>query len=239
MSHEILRLKRNEGCYLVIELKEKYEQLKDEVFEIVKDFATKNQLDVDDTVLYNLAIHLSLSIAREMTGSFIDTSSSQLSSCKSLATYPIAQDVIKTLMKNYSIELPESDIAYCAMYLANKSLLDLDFNVESDIVDHEMEDIMNETLVEIKNQLGYDLRQNESFVQGMTLHFYPAIERLINNEQLTENSMVKEISSNELPYKCANILNEVVEKHYKKSFNKNELSYITLHFGVAFYNQDA
>jgi transcriptional antiterminator len=238
MCHEVKR-KRNEGCYLVIELEEQYEQLRDEVYQTIKDFAAKNHLDVDDTVLYNLAIHLSLSIARETTGSFIDTSSSQLASCKTLSTYPIAKEVIKTLNKDYQIELPQSDIGYCAMYLANKSLLDLDFNVESDIVDHEMEEIMDETLDEIKNKLGYDLRTNQSFVQGMTLHFYPAIERLENNEQLSENPMVKEISANELPYKCANILNEVVEKHYKKSFNENELSYITLHFGVAFYNQEA
>lgn len=224
------------GMIMVIELEEQYKKLKDEVYHTVAQFSQQYKLETPDTVIYNLAIHLSLSIAREITGSYIDTSNSQLEACKELNTYPIAQEIIKVLNEEYKIDLPESDTCYTAMYLANKSLLDLDFNCEFDIVDDEIENIMNETLDAIKDQLGYDLRENENFVKGMSLHFYPAIERLENNKQLDNNPMVKEISSYEEPLKCAHILNDIVTKHYNKSFNDNELSYITLHFGTAFYD---
>lgn len=220
---------------MVIELEEQYKKLKDEVYDSVKAIANKYKIDVADTVLYNLAIHLSLSITREETGNYISTSQSQLEGCKSLKTYDAAKEIIQLLNEKYHIELPESDTFYTAMYLANKSLLDLDFDASFDIVDDEIADIMDETLDEIKTKLGYDLRNNENFVKGMSLHFYPAIERLENNEQLKSNPMTKEISSYEEPLKCANILNDVVSKHFNKTFNDNELSYITLHFGTAFY----
>lgn len=222
---------------MVIELEEQYKKIKDEVYDTVTKEAKKYHINVAETVLYNLTIHLSLSIAREEAGNYIDTSNSQLEACKSLDTYEAAQDIIKVLDKQYNIELPESDTFYTAMYLANKSLLDLDFNASFDIVEDEIADIMNETLDEIKDKLGYDLRTNENFVKGMSLHFYPAIERLENNEQIQTNPLTKEISSYEEPLKCAHILNDVVNKHFHKTFNENELSYITLHFGTAFYHQ--
>ena len=221
---------------MVIELEEQYKKLKDEVYDTVTKEAHKHHINVADTVLYNLAIHLSLSITREETGNYINTSNSQLEACKSLDTYEAAKDIIAKLDEQYDVTLPESDIFYTAMYLANKSLLDLDFNASFDIVDDEIANIMDETLDEIKSQLGYDLRNNENFVKGMSLHFYPAIERLENNEQLESNPMTKEISSYEEPLKCANILNDVVSRHFNKTFNDNELSYITLHFGTAFYH---
>ena len=66
------------------------------------------------------------------------------------------------------------------------------------------------------------------------MHFYPAIQRLKNDEQLHDNVLTGKIKTeNETEYKCAMILNDVVKEHYHKSFNEDELAYIALHFGTA------
>lgn len=56
------------GMIMVIELEEQYKKLKDEVYHTVAQFSQQYKLETPDTVIYNLAIHLSLSIAREITG---------------------------------------------------------------------------------------------------------------------------------------------------------------------------
>lgn len=224
---------------MVIELQTEFENRKKEVLALVEKYVEKYHLNVSETIIDNLAIHLTLSITRELTGNYINTSQSQLEQCKEATTYKIAQELVAELAQDYDIEIPETDTYYAAMYLANMSLLDLDFNSEFDIVDDEIETIMNETLDKIKEKLGLDLRTNLDFYHGMTLHFYPALERLEEDKQLTDNPMVDRIQAeHEKEYQCAKILNDVVHTHYNKSFNEHELCYITLHFGTALYHHN-
>ena len=130
--------------------------------------------------------------------------------------------------------ITEDDICYCAMYLSNMTLLDLDFFSECDIIDQETESITLEAVQEINNRLGLNLKKNDDFYQGLSMHFYPAIQRLKNDEQLHDNVLTDKIKTeNETEYKCAMILNDVVKEHYHKSFNEDELAYIALHFGTA------
>ena len=136
--------------------------------------------------------------------------------------------------KLYHVEIDENQVQYVTMYLANINLLDIDFNCEFDLCDDETEDIINETINRIQNDLQLDLRKNKEFYTGMTLHFYPALDRLQNNRQLTDNPLKDKIQAQfQLEYKCAEIFNNIVEQHYHKRFNEHELAYIALHFGTA------
>ena len=70
------------------------------------------------------------------------------------------------------------------------------------------------------------------------LHFYPALDRLQNNHQLTNNPLKDKIQAQfQLEYKCAEIFNDIVNEHYHKRFNEHELAYIALHFGTALKKQ--
>ena len=144
------------------------------------------------------------------------------------------------LADDYNTGASELDFYTAAMYLSNLDQWDLEFNSTFDIIDDEMGSIMDEALDEIKDKLGVDLKLNDTFYKGMTLHFYPALERLKHNNQLMDNPLVDMVSaSHEKEYQCAEILNNIVKKHYNKDFNENELGYITLHFGTAFYSPES
>ena len=109
------------------------------------------------------------------------------------------------------VKISEDDICYCAMYLSNMTLLDLDFFSECDIIDQETESITLEAVQEINNRLGLNLKKNDDFYQGLSMHFYPAIQRLKNDEQLHDNVLTDKIKTeNETEYKCAMILSDVV-----------------------------
>ena len=79
-----------------------------------------------------------------------------------------------------------------------------------------------------------NLSSNNEFINGMTLHFYPALDRLQSDKQLDYNPLKDLIQSQHTKeYKCAEIFNETVKKYYNKAFNENELAYIAMHFGTA------
>lgn len=219
---------------MVIELDSQYKKRKNQVEKIVKNIIDLHHIDVSQTTLDNLIIHLSLCISRELNGTYIFTSESQINNLKEHELYPIAKEIILSLEKQFDVEIDENQMSYTTMYLANINLLDIDFNCEFDLCDDVMEKVINETVDEIEKQLHLDLKKNEEFYTGITLHFYPALERLQNDKQLTNNPLKTQIRiENEKEYECALIFNKVVEKHYHKSFNEHELAYIALHFGTA------
>lgn len=219
---------------MVIELDSQYKKRKNQVEKIVEEIINQHQIDVSQTTLDNLIIHLSLCISRELNGTYIFTSESQINNLKEHELYPVAREIIHSLEKEFDVEIDENQMSYTTMYLANINLLDIDFNCEFDLCDDVMEDVINETVEEIKNQLHLDLKKNDEFYTGITLHFYPALERLQNDKQLTNNPLKSQIQlENEKEYECALIFNRVVETHYHKSFNEHELAYIALHFGTA------
>lgn len=219
---------------MVIELDSQYKNRKKEIEAIINEVLERHNIELSETIIENLIIHLSLCISREMNGNYIPTSESQIKNLKEHEYYPVAKDIIRSLQEFYNIVIDKNQMSYTTMYLANMNLLDIDFNFEFDLDEDIMEEIISETIINIHNELSVDLRQNKEFYTGMTLHFFPALERLKNDNQLTDNPLVDYIQAqHQQEFKCATIFNRVVEKYYDKTFNDHELAYISLHFGTA------
>lgn len=219
---------------MVIELDSQYKNRKKEIEAIINEVLERHNIELSETIIENLIIHLSLCISREMNGNYIPTSESQIKNLKEHEYYPVAKDIIRSLQEFYNIVIDKNQMSYTTMYLANMNLLDIDFNFEFDLDEDIMEQIISETIINIHNELSLDLRKNKEFYTGMTLHFFPALERLKDDNQLTDNPLVDYIQAkHEEEFKCAKIFNRVVEKYYDKSFNNHELAYISLHFGTA------
>lgn len=219
---------------MTIELTNQFDEQKKCIQKIIENVANKHHLNLSTTTLDNLVIHLSLCLSRELNGSYIPTSESQIYNLKNHEYYDYAKEIIQLLENQYDIQIDENQIYYTTMYLANLNLLDIDFNCEFDLCDHELEDIMDETITSIESQLEIDLKSNADFYNRIALHFYPALDRLENNKQLTSNPLKDNIQSQyKTEYQCAQIFNDIVEKHVHKHFNEHELAYIALHFGTA------
>lgn len=223
---------------MVIEVNTQFDMKKNDIKKIVKNTIKDNHINVSQTNIDNLVIHLTLCVSRELNGTYILTSESQLNHLKEHEYYPIAKKIINIIEDKYHVSIDSNQISYVTMYLANINLLDIDFNCSFDFFDDVMELVITETLKRIKEKLNLDLKKNDEFYSGMILHFYPALERLQNNKQLTDNPLKDLIQAqHEIEFKCAQIFNEVVNENYGKSFNDHELAYIALHFGTAFHKE--
>ena len=211
---QIIYHMKSEVRYMVIELDSQYEKRKQEIEKIVKNVIEKHNIEISQTAFDNLIIHLSLCISRELNGTYIPTSESQINHLKNHEYYQVSKQIVNELDQQFHVEIDENQVQYVTMYLANINLLDIDFNCEFDLCDDETEDIINETINRIQNDLQLDLRKNKEFYTGMTLHFYPALDRLQNNRQLTDNPLKDKIQAQfQLEYKCAEIFNDIVEQH--------------------------
>jgi len=220
---------------MVIELDSQFDKRKETILNIVRTIINKHCISLSDVIIENLTIHLCLCVSRELNGSYIPTSESQINQLKEHEYYKIAKEIINALEKEYDVKIDNNQISYTTMYLANMNLLDIDFHCEFDLCDDQMEDVIDETIISIKEQFDINLKTNKAFYTGLTLHFYPALERLQNDEQLTNNPLKDVVQTqHQIEYQCALIFNKIVEKHYQKSFNEHELAYIALHFGTVF-----
>jgi Transcriptional antiterminator len=220
---------------MVIELDKQFDLKRNDIETVVKNVIDEHHISVSQTSIENLVIHLSLCISRELNGTYIFTSESQLNQLKEHEYYSIAEIIVKNIEKKFDVTIDTNQICYVTMYLANINLLDIDFHCEFDLFDDDMENIMKKTLQLIKEKLNLDLKKNENFYSGMTLHFYPALERLQNDKQIHDNPLKNLIQAqHQIEFKCAQIFNETVQEVYGKSFNDHELAYIALHFGTAF-----
>lgn len=219
---------------MVIELDSQFKKQRDFIEGIIHQIVDKHHLDVSHTTIHNLSIHLSLCISREINGNYIPTSESQMGHLKNHEYYSIAKELIERLENEYQIHIDENQICYTTMYLANMNLLDMDFDYDMDLFDDEMADVIHETISSIEEKMNINFINKESFYSGLTLHFYPALERLQSDNQIQTNPLKEQImTKHETEFECASIFNDIVYKHYHKTFNDHELAYIALHFGTA------
>ena len=59
---------------MVIELNRTFDKRKSEIENTVKEFIKKYNIDLSQTIIDNIVIHLSLCVSREINGSYINTS---------------------------------------------------------------------------------------------------------------------------------------------------------------------
>ena len=91
---------------MVMELEEKFKLRKAEIFATIKKYVTEAKMDISDTVIENLSIHLALSITRELSGSYIEMSSSQIEQLKKANTYQISQLIVYDSVSYTHLTLP-------------------------------------------------------------------------------------------------------------------------------------
>lgn len=81
ISNNISYEKRGKG-YMVIELDSQYENRKEVIEGIVKKIIEEHHIEISEVSFDNLIIHLSLCLSREINGTYIPTSESQINHLK-------------------------------------------------------------------------------------------------------------------------------------------------------------
>ena len=97
---------------MVIELNRTFDKRKSEIENTVKEFIKKYNIDLSQTIIDNIVIHLSLCVSREINGSYIHTSESQIHHLKHHEYYIVAKEIILSLEDKFEVSIDKSNLLY-------------------------------------------------------------------------------------------------------------------------------
>ncbi|MGO1590016.1 MAG: BglG family transcription antiterminator, partial [Alkalibacterium gilvum] len=202
----------------------------EEILLIVLDECRNAKLKLNDTVMLNIVTHISLALQRIKEGYQINFNQ-EFDFHKYKTEYTTAERIVIRLRKSSDIELPHEEIKNIALHLKNKSSKSSFINVDkrTEFIQKEIKFVLEM----VKRDTGISLMDDSVLINGLLDHFSPFLERLRNNNKLT-NPVLKEIQSN--------YNNELeLTKHYFSQMSllkdydvsEDEWAYLSLHIIAA------
>ncbi|MED4920827.1 MULTISPECIES: BglG family transcription antiterminator [Heyndrickxia] len=227
-----LLLERNQEAFL----KEDCLQLIDpELFKKIKEVivqkVNKYKIEISDISLENLATHIAIACRRIQEGFVIEELADVL-----VDDHPfekiVANEIIKEVEDFTSLTFPETEIDYIIVHLLGTKLLHKKELAEFSKFD-EAGTIINCMLDRLKSELNWDFRQDREFIQALTLHIRPAMNRLRYKMNI-RNPLLNDIKKKyPAAFEGAIIASKCIEKYLQMEVVEDEIAYIALHIGVA------
>ncbi|PGL73214.1 BglG family transcription antiterminator [Bacillus sp. AFS055030] len=225
-------LSRNSN--LIIE-SNSFRVLDENLFEKIKQFIVKKvneyKIEISDIALENLASHITIGCKRIEEGFVIENIEHDLT-----GKYPlekiVANEIVKEVEEFTGFQFPQSEINYIIVHLLGTKLIHKNTLKEFSQFD-ELDNIIQCMLKRLKNELNWDFYDDEEFIQSMTLHIRPAMNRLRYNLNI-RNPLLSEIKRKyPSAFEGAAIASRCIEDYLAIQVEENEIAYIAMHIGVA------
>ncbi|WP_235819574.1 BglG family transcription antiterminator [Caldifermentibacillus hisashii] len=227
-----LLLERNQEAFL----KEDSLQLIDpklfkKIKKIIIQKVNKYKIEISDISLENLATHIAIACGRIQEGFVIEELSDLL-----VDDYPfekiVANEITKEVEDFAGLTFPDTEIDYIIVHLLGTKLLHKKELVEFSKFD-EAGTIINCMIERLKSELNWDFSQDREFIQALTLHIRPAMNRLRYKMNI-RNPLLNDIKKKyPAAFEGAIIASKCIENYLQMEVVEDEIAYIALHIGVA------
>ncbi len=206
-----------------------------ELFEKIKEVIIKKvnqyKIDISDIALENLATHIAIACKRIEEGFFIEQLTDVL-----IDEYPFEKIVAKEIInevENYTgLTFPNAEMDYIIVHLLGTKLLHKKALFEFSKFD-EVGIIVNDILERLRRELNWDFSNDDEFIQALTLHIRPAMDRLRYNMNI-RNPLLNDIKIKyPAAFEGAIIASKCIEEYLQIEVIEHEIAYIALHIGVA------
>ncbi|MDN6730815.1 MAG: transcription antiterminator, partial [Atopostipes suicloacalis] len=199
----------------------------EEILIIVLDEYRNQYLNLNDTIILNVAVHIALALVRVQKGYPI-TSSAKNDCLKNSREVKAAKNIIRRLKNTTSLTLPEEEVYNIALHLKNKQSLEYMLSAQN-IKKIDLENQIIEALQKIEDESNYSYSKDKRLIQGIIAHFVPLLMR-VENKEMIQNPFLEEIQNNY----------PIIFKQIKESFSEipvikeaaivdDEWAYIALH----------
>ena len=212
-----------------------FQVLNEELFEKIKEIIVKKvndyKIEISDISLDNLATHITIACKRIEEGFVIENLEHDLT-----GKYPfekiVAQEIVKEVEAHTNLIFPASEIDYIIVHLVGTKLLHKETLTEFSEFD-ELGTIVQCMLERLKTKLNWDFHDDTEFIQALTLHIRPAMNRLRYNMNI-RNPLLNEIKTKyPAAFEGAAIASKCIEEYLSREVGEHEIAYIALHIGVA------
>ncbi|MDY0404851.1 transcription antiterminator [Virgibacillus sp. 179-BFC.A HS] len=207
-----------------------------EVFVKIKEILIKriNQftIDMSDISLENLATHIAIACKRIEEGFLIEALEDVLTGDGYLFEKNVAREIIRDVENYTGLTFPNAETDYIIFHLLGTKLLHKKELIEFGEFD-EVSNIVNDMLERLRTELHWDFSKDDEFIQALTLHIRPAMNRLRYNMNI-RNPLLDDIKKKyPAAFEGAIIASKCIEEYLQMEVIEHEIAYIALHIGVA------
>lgn len=208
------------------------------IYECMVSCLEPNNYRISDIALQNLIVHIHVAIKRIQSGQYIPLLEDDYRKWVEDDEYGLAAACAKSLEQAFGITFPKGEITYIAIHMAGKGTGGgMDQFSGNLIISSEIHEIVTEMLEEIYQVFQIDLRDDLELVMALGRHLIPLDVRLRFGMRLS-NPLLGEIKERySLAYVMAIQACAVLERHYKKLLDLNEIAYIALALALSMERQ--
>lgn len=203
----------------------------EEIVIIVLDECRESQLKLSDFIVYNLVLHIGLTIKRIQNGFFMDIQA-PISFDEDSIEYQTALKILARIEHAVGITFSSEEADFIALHLKNKITAKTIFK-KADATEEQIRAQLLETLKAIDQDTPFDLEHDTILIDGLMLHFIPLLTRLQNNSSI-ENPLLEEIKT-QYPDLFELTVNYFSKMPVFKSYQvtEGEWAYLAIHITAA------
>lgn len=216
-----------ENCSFQVIDENLFGKIKEVIIKKVNDY----KIEVSDIALENLATHITIACKRIEEGFVIENFEKHL-----FEKYPfekiVAQEIVKEVESFSGLIFPVSEIDYIIVHLLGTKLIHKQTLNQFSGYD-ELGNIIHCMMEKLRHELNWDFSTDIEFIQALTLHIRPAMNRLRYKMNI-RNPLLNEIKTKyPSAFEGAAIASKCIEQYLSVEVGEHEIAYIALHVGVA------
>lgn len=201
------------------------------ILKVIVEKVNKYKIEISDISLKNLATHITIACKRIENGFSIEQSVGQV-----IDDYPfekiVGKEIVTEVEAFTGLKFSESEINYIVIHLVGTKLIHKEDLLEYSKFD-EVESIIQCMLNTLQNKMHWDFHKDHEFIQALTLHIRPAMNRLRYKMNI-RNPLLKEIKVKyPTAFEGAVIASKCIKEYLSIEVGEHEIAYIALHIGVA------
>ena len=224
-------------CLSTLSGENEYIIISDVLRNIVKQIFQKYDIKMSEMALTSFLMSVQIMIDRVQRQKFVELDLEKLGAgTRALLDekLPLARECLGRLEMEYKFVVPESEVYYVALNVADKKYYEDSGNL---LIDKEINAVVTDILENIYETYRLDFRKDLDFYMMLVKHLIPLRVRL-NYGTMLKNPILQEVK-NEYPFalSIASGLNHIMKKYYDKQLSEDELSYIAIAIQLAIEKQ--
>ena len=212
----------------------------DRVSRCVDDALRAENYEVNSVAYQNLLVHIGVAVLRLRKGHAVPFDQERLDVVRTNREYAVASRIAHQIDEAFDIQLPDEEIAYIAIHLMGKQLMDEPLSEEGDAaISDEVWGVVSKMLEVVNSTFHFDFRNDLELRMNLARHIVPLSVRLRYHMNLT-NPLLSDIKRRfPLAYSMALEAATVLASAYHAVMSEDEIGYIALALALALERQKA
>ena len=204
------------------------------------DVLNANDFKINPVAHQNLIVHIAIALARIEQGCYVPMDREHVERITATDEYRVAEKIAEAIEGAFSVELPREEIAYIAIHLASKQLLEspgqanrADGGSDSLVINDEAWGIAADMIEVVWRAFRFDFRTDVELRTNLARHIMPLLVRLRYHMQV-ENPLLSDIKARfPLAWSMAIDAASVLMEREDVTPSEDEIGYLALSFALA------